>query len=103
MIITLNEKKYELKFSIGRVKLIEKRIGGSLLSEIVKTNGVLSLETLESCITYGLKKVDTVGYLPMQNAMKLAEEYMEAEGYSKAIADVTNQISEDLPFLFRNA
>lgn len=39
----------------------------------------------------------------MQNAMKLAEEYMEAEGYSKAIADVTNQISEDLPFLFRNA
>ena len=48
----------DLKYDIGRIKIIEKATNMSLMALLSQTSLMMSLETLETYISYGLYNKD---------------------------------------------
>lgn len=99
------EKQYELKFNIGRLKLIEKAGDGKgvLVQLASGDNGLMSIDALERFFSYGLKEAGADTFLPPKKAAEICDEIIAEEGYAQAVKLVQEQVMKDCPFLFRVA
>lgn len=52
----VNGTQYELKMNTNRVKMVEAVTGKSIMGEWKQTDGLLSLQTVESCFSFAPRK-----------------------------------------------
>ena len=98
----LNEKQYELKFNTGRVKLIEKALGGeSVTHAMLDNDGMMSLTAVTTMFQYGLKEVGADVFVAPKTAGEICEEFMRRDGYVSAVREIQLQMKADMGFLFR--
>ena len=45
----VNGKSYKLHYTEGRLELIENKIGKSVVSDFIKSDGALPIATIKSC------------------------------------------------------
>ena len=99
--LEINGKQYELKFNTGRIKLVEKALGGESVTHAMLTNdGMMSLTSIEAMFSYGLKEAGSDTFCKPKEAAELCEAYMQEKGY---VAALQVQMKEDMGFLFRRA
>ena len=94
--IQINNREYELKYNIGRIELIENVTKKPTLAALSE-----SVSSLKAYFAYGLKEAGSDIFVPIKEGMKLAEELIQAEGYSKVCGLVINILERDCPFFFR--
>ena len=99
--IQINNKEYELKYNIGRIELIENVTKKPTLAALSESGGMLGVSSLKAYFAYGLKEAGSDIFVPIKEGMKLAEELIQAEGYSKVCGLVINILERDWPFFFR--
>lgn len=99
----LNEKEYELKFSIERLKLVENFLKLPTVADIVQTNGALSLSAIEVYFGYCLKEVGSDSFVSRKDGAKIAEDLMKEKGYLAVNNMIIEKMAEDMPFLFQGA
>lgn len=99
---TIEGKEYELKFNIGRARLIEKELGGeSLAHAMLGNDGMMTLNSVIACFRYGLKEVGADAFCAPKDAGELCEKYMSEVGYVTAIQEIQKEAKESLGFLFQ--
>ena len=102
--LEINGKQYELKFNTGRIKLVEKALGGESVTHAMLTNdGMMSLTSIEAMFSYGLKEAGSDTFCKPKEAAELCEAYMQEKGYVAAVQALQSQMKEDMGFLFRRA
>lgn len=99
--IRVNGKQYELKMNTNRVKMVEAVTGKSLMGEWKQTDGLLSLQTIESCFQLCTREVGSEAYLNQAMGLKVGTQYMEEHGYAMAAQEIMTALQEDMPFLFQ--
>lgn len=99
----LNEKEYELKFNIERLKLVENFLKLPTVADIVQTNGALSLSAIEVYFGYCLKEVGSDSFVSRKDGAKIAEDLMKEKGYLAVNNMIIEKMAEDMPFLFQGA
>lgn len=97
----INDKEYELKYTLKKVETIESVLGEPLMAVLVKNNGMMSISTLKTYIAYGLKDVENGTHLSSQHGMQCAEKIFESHGYAEVSAEVIGALERDCPFLFQ--
>lgn len=97
----IGEKSYELKYGIGRVKLIESAAGSPVMSALANSKGMLSLSMLENCFSYGLKESGSDIYVPPKAARECFEQYLTENGYANTVTLVLENLERDCPFFFQ--
>ena len=96
------EKTYDFKFSIGRIDLIEQRIGTSLISIIGKSSGAFPVSVLTASFGFAVKSTDTPDvYLSYKDGKEMAEAMIEELGYFTVNEMVADAMMRDLPFFFQ--
>ena len=100
---TFNETNYEIKLNIERLKLYEKLRGISAAAELVKCEGALPLESVETYFGAALLNVDTGLFVGRKEGIRIADELMEDVGYAAVVEMIVNSIQRDLGFLLRRA
>lgn len=98
--ITINGKQYDLKFSIARVQMVEKACGVGIMETLVRSNGMLPMQMLLSCIAFGLLGEDGV-YIAVKIGMEHAQSMVEEQGYQKVDMMVVDALQRDCPFFFQ--
>ena len=96
----VDDKLYELKYTIRTIEAIENATGSSLVATIKKTEGLLSITTLKAYFAFALFNEDGARVGQKQGA-ELAERLLESEGYMKLNEAVVVAIDRDCPFLFQ--
>lgn len=99
-IITINHEQYELKYNLKTLKIIEKVIGKSIMAEMSKSNGMLSIEDLKAAFSNALYKTEG-GRVPAEHSEKIFEAVLNAKGYVYVNMLIIVTIQEDCPFLFQ--
>lgn len=99
-IITINHEQYELKYNLKTLKIIEKVIGKSLMAEMSKSNGMLSIEDLKAAFSNALYKTEG-GKVSAEHSEKIFEAMLNAKGYVYVNMLIIVTIQEDCPFLFQ--
>ena len=99
--IQINNREYELKYNIGRIELIENVTKKPTLAALSESGGMLGVSSLKAYFAYGLKEAGSDIFVPIKEGMKLAEELIQAEGYSNVCGLVINILERDCPFFFR--
>lgn len=101
---TYKDKDYELKFNIGRLKLVEKATGESAVGMMnITNNGLMSLTAVEGFFRYGLKEAGADSFVPPNTAADICDAMIEEAGYPAVVQMIQNQLMNDMPFLFRVA
>ena len=101
---TLNDTTYDFHFNRDRLKIYENRTGKAAMAELVSSEGMLPIASVESYFAVGL--VDTNNrdvYVPAKKAIEIADAYMDEYGYAAACSEVFTALQRDLPFLFRRS
>lgn len=98
--LEINGKTYELKYTVGRVRMIEDTLGISLMSTMVNANGMLSISQLCNFIAFGLKE-NGKDYVNFNKGMKIADELLEKKGYANLNVMVIEAVQRDCPFFFQ--
>lgn len=96
-----NGKQYELKFNSERVKLIEAAMKKSLMGEWSMTNGMFGLQTIETCFQFCLKEAGSDSFVPQNEAVSIAQNYMVEKGYAPIALMIQVAMQENMPFLFQ--
>lgn len=96
-----NGKQYELKFNTERVKLIEAALKKSLMGEWTHTDGMFSLQTIETCFQFTLKEAGADSFVPQGEAVKICNEYMMEKGYAPVALAIQEAMQVNMPFLFQ--
>ena len=99
--ITYNGTDYELKFNIGRIKLVEAVLNKSAVEALIGRGGMMPLADVEAFYSYGLKESGAETFLKAKEAAAIADGIMEAEGYTQAVLYVREAMKRDMGFLFR--
>lgn len=97
----VNGKQYELKMNTNRVKMVEAVTGMSIMGEWNKTDGLLSLQTIEACFKLCTKELGSDSFLPQQKGQEVAQQFMEEHGYAMCANEIMEALQKDMPFLFR--
>jgi len=102
---TYKDKQYELKFTIGRLKLIERAADGkSAMSQLAASeNGMMSLASCERFFSFGLKEAGSDSFCTPQKGAEVCDDLIQDEGYSHVIRLIQETLYHDCPFLFRAA
>ena len=100
---TFNDVNYEIKLNIERLKLYEKLRGISAAAELVKCEGALPLESVETYFGAALLNVDTGLFVGRKEGIRIADELMEDVGYAAVVEMIVNSIQRDLGFFLRRA
>lgn len=103
MELKYKEQNLDLKYDIGRIKVIEKVTNMPLMALLSQTSGMMSLETLETYFAYGLKNVDNDSYIPVSKGLEIADDLIQNEGYSQIVSIVVDALQRDCPFFFQVA
>lgn len=98
--ITVNGKEYDLKFNIARVQLIEKACGAGVMETLVRSNGMMPLQLLLSCVAFGLLGEDGI-YIAVKHGMEHAQRMVEEQGYQAVDMMVVDALQRDCPFFFQ--
>ena len=99
---TIDGKEYRLHYTEGRLELIENRLGKSVVSEFIQTNGALPLASVKAHFSYALisdENQDT--YVKPKDGAELASAYMHEHGYASICDVIATAIQNDMGFLFR--
>ena len=99
--LDINGKTYELKYTVGRIRMIEDTLGISLMATMVNANGMLSISQLCNFIAFGLKEKGKEGYVDFNEGMKIADELLEKKGYANLNVMVIEAVQRDCPFFFQ--
>lgn len=99
------EKQYELKFTIGRLKLIERAADGkSAMAQLAADdNGMMSLAACERFFSFGLKEAGSDTFCTPQKGAEVCDDMITEQGYSYVIRLIQESLYHDCPFLFRAA
>ena len=101
--IEIDGKRYELKYSLKRVELIENVTGKPMMAEINQNTAMMGLTALKTYFAYGLKEEGSDIFVPTQKGIDMAEKLIEAEGYLNVTAEVLTALERDCPFFFQGA
>lgn len=96
----LSGKRYELKYSLGRMERIEQAMKRPIAAAL-QAGGLLSIQDLKIAIGMAMKEEDANAYVAPQKGLDLAEQLLEQEGYAKAIQTVLLAMQRDCPFFFQ--
>ena len=94
-------ERYELKFNLKRIEMIEGVTNMPTLADIRRTGGMLSVASLKTYIAYGIKKEGADTFLAPQRGMEIAEALIERKGYANVCGLVIETLERDCPFFFR--
>lgn len=98
--LEINGKTYELKYTTGRVRMIEDTLGISLMATMVNSKGMLTISQLCNFIAFGLKEAGG-GYIDVNTGLKTADKLLEEKGYVNLNVMVIEAIEKDCPFFFQ--
>lgn len=96
-----NGNKYELKYNLSRIKMIEQTTGKPIVSEIAENKGLLSAASLETYFSIGLKEYGSDVFYPTKKGIEIVDEMFETRGYSEVASLVFEALERDCPFLFQ--
>ena len=95
-------KSYRLHYTEARLELIENRIGKSVVSEFIQSNGALPLASVKAHFSYALVCDDKPDvFVSPKEGAAAAMDYMKAHGYAAACDAIATQLQADMGFLFR--
>lgn len=97
----IGTKKYELKYSIQRINMIEAATGVPVMASMQKNGGMLGIAEYETYFAYALKEEGSDTFVPFKEARELAKKYLVERGYAEAITEVIEAIERDCPFFFQ--
>ena len=99
---TVDNITYDLHFTRDRIKLYESKTGKSAVSELVASNGMLPIASVEAYFSVALVDTNRPGvYVPAKKAIEVADAYMDEAGYAAVCTEIVTAIQKDLGFLFR--
>lgn len=98
-----NGKNYELKFNLGRLKLVENYLKMPTVADIVQTNGALSIGSIETYFGFCLKEVGSDIFVDRKTGVEIADAMIEKNGYLSVNNMIIEKMNQDMPFLFRSA
>lgn len=98
--LEINGKTYELKYTVGRIRMIEDTLGISLMATMVNANGMLSISQLCTCVAFGLREMGK-NYVDFNEGIKIADELLEKKGYANITTTVIEAVQRDCPFFFQ--
>lgn len=91
--------KYELKYSLKRIEIIENAMKKSIMSCL--QNGFMSINELTICTLYGMKKEGADAFLDPKKAKTIVEDILSEDGsYYMLIDKVAEALERDCPFFF---
>lgn len=91
----------ELRFNMQKVKTLETMQGISLMSEIGKTRGMLSLQLMEGLFSVGLYNKTQEQNVKGKKALEIFEGLLSSTGYGDLNAVIITKLQEDMGFLFQ--
>ena len=97
----VNGNQYELNMNMNRVKMVEAVTNKSIMGEWKMTDGLLSLQTIESCFQLCTKEVGADTFLNQTMGQKIGQQFMEEHGYAMCAQEIMEALQGDMPFLFR--
>ncbi|KIO62138.1 hypothetical protein B4065_3358 [Caldibacillus thermoamylovorans] len=92
---------YALKFNMKKLKTVEAVTKTSVIGEISRNNGVLSLNLLEQLFSFGLVEEKTNEPVKQKKALEMFEKVIENNGLLTVNLAVVEKLQEDLGFMFR--
>lgn len=101
--IEFGKTKYELKYNLKRIEMIENVTNMPVLADIQKNNGFLSILALKTYFAYGLKEEGSDTFVKPKIGMEIAEKAILENGYANTNAEVLEAIQRDCPFFFQEA
>lgn len=99
--IEYNNKNYVLKYSQQRVELIENATKTPIMANLVVNKAMLTLSELKTYFAYGLKEEGSDIFVPTKQALKIADDLIEIEGYTAVLGAVMEALERDCPFFFQ--
>ena len=96
----IDGRKFELTYTIGKVKAIESVMGGALLPVIV--HGILMppIETLQTILMYGMREIGGSDSMSVEEAEAVAEKVICAYGVVDPMKAAVEALRRDCGFLF---
>lgn len=95
-----NEKRYILKYNLGRLEMIERAVGRGTMNILTQSQGMLSIGELLSYLTYGLKEEAADAFMEPKKARTLAEQLVTEKGYAATLEWTIGAVERDCGFLF---
>ncbi|MEI5994819.1 segregation and condensation protein B [Candidatus Enterococcus mansonii] len=92
---------YELRFNFQKIKTIELSSGKAVSAELVKNDGVLSLQLMELLFSFGLVESKGLKVVPQKKAREMFESFIEANGGMTVNNLIVEKFQEDCGFLLR--
>ena len=98
----VNGKNYRLHYTEGRLELIENKIGKSVVSDFIKSDGALPIATIKSHFAFALVCEDDPDvFVKPKDGMAIASAYLREHGYAAACDLIATSLEADMGFLFR--
>lgn len=97
----VEDVSYTLKFNKQKLKTVEMTTKMSVVGEMVKNGGVLSMQLLESLFTFGLVKEKGLVAVPQKEAAEIYDKLIETNGFMSVTNAVITKLQEDMGFMFR--
>ncbi|KYG34909.1 hypothetical protein [Alkalihalobacillus trypoxylicola] len=93
----------DLRFNRQKMKTLESMYNISLMAELTKNRGMLSLHLMEGLFSVGLYNTSEEKTVKGQKALDIFESLIEENGYVNLNNIIIGKLEEDLAFLFHNA
>lgn len=104
-LFTADDQEYTLSFNRKKIQQVENGLKVSVMAEIKKTEGAISLTLLQTLFTIGLAEVSGEEGRNKQVHGKKAEEIyndvLVANGYQDLSNVVLQKLYDDMGFMFR--
>jgi len=92
---------YTLKYNTKKVRTIEMVTKCSVLGEVAKNNGIMSLATLEALFTLALVEESTNEPVKQKKATEMFEKVVEENGLITLNMAIVEKLQDDMGFMFR--
>lgn len=98
--LKIEDKNYTVKFTIDRIKRIERALGQSFVAMVRASDGFPSIENLCVTVAYGLQDEDG-NFIPFDEGNYLVEKAIVELGYNPILAEMEKALERDCPFFFQ--
>lgn len=98
---TVGNTTYTVKYNTKKLKTIEAVTKNSVIGEIAKNYGVLSIATLEALFSFALVEEVTNEPVKQSKAAEMFEKIIEENGLITVNAAIVEKLQDDLGFMFR--
>lgn len=97
----VNDVDYVLKYNTKKMKTIEMVTKTSIIGEVTKNNGLMSIATLEALFSLALVEVATNAPVKQKEAVEMFEKVVEEKGLISVNTAIVEKLQDDMGFLFR--